>query len=269
MFAEGLSCGHVFTSLECPGNRLDMGGTYVSSMSTELDGYECRGDLDTPFSLSAKDERRQRDRQRMRDSMRCDVAPLTFERYRAGDPCPGCGRPYVDAEPFESKGSMHFSDAERERYDAEQLRFAVLHASCGSHRHGVAGSLTTHCGRCCPIPPLSPSQLERLGALMAPTPQHELMIWRLRLYCGHTVERSAHRSHKTVHSAFGGSVRCAECGCDPATIVDARAVRPAALPLRPEPTPAARKPTRTALERRIAELEAEVARLQANSNLNA
>jgi hypothetical protein len=97
---------------------------------------------------------------------------------------------------------------------------------------------------------------------MSPTPPHELMVWRLRLYCGHTVERSAHRSHLNVHTAFTGSARCTECGCDPATVIDARAIGLAAAPTHPEPVPAVRKPTRAALERRIEELEAEVARLQ-------
>jgi hypothetical protein len=57
--------------------------------------------------------RRQDDRQRLRDSMRCDVAPLTFEQYRAGAPCPGCGLPYVDSVPFDFKGTINLSDAER------------------------------------------------------------------------------------------------------------------------------------------------------------
>jgi hypothetical protein len=110
---------------------------------------------------------------------------------------------------------------------------------------------------------MSPVQRERIPSLMmTPTAPHELMLWRLRLYCGHTVKRTAHRSHRTVHSAFGGAVRCVECGCDPATVVDARAIDLAAEPPHPEPVSAARKPTRFALERRIQELEAEVARLQ-------
>jgi hypothetical protein len=74
--------------------------------------------------------------------MRCDVASLTFEQYRAGAPCPGCGLPYVDTEPFDFKGTMNLSDADRVRYDAEELRFKAVHASCRSHRHGVSGSLT-------------------------------------------------------------------------------------------------------------------------------
>lgn len=168
----------------------------------------------------------------------------------------------MDSEPFDFKGTINLSDAERVRYEAEQDRFKVAHALCRSHRHSVSGSLTTHCGKCCPAPPLSPSEMERIRALLTPTPPYELMVWRLRLYCGHTVERSAHRSHLTVHSAFSGSVRCTECGCDPAAVIDARAIGLIAEPTRPESVPAVRKPTRAALERRIQELEAEVARLQ-------
>lgn len=235
-------------------------------MPADLDVYERLGDLDAPFIVTTKDERRQRDRQRLRDSMHCEVASLTYEQYRAGQPCPGCGRPYVDAEPFESKGTMNFSDAERARYDAEEDLFKKAHPSCGSHRHSVSGSLTTHCGKCCPPPPLSPAQLDQLSTLLrAPTPDHELMMWRLRLYCGHTVERRAHASHKTVHAAFTGSTECAECGCEPAIIIDARAIGLVASPpgMVTSPTAGAvRKPTRAALERRITELETEVARLQ-------
>lgn len=146
----------------------------------------------------------------------------------------------------------------------EESRFKALHASCRSPSHGVSGSLTRHCGKCCPMPPMSPSRLDQVRALLTPTAPHELMVWRLRLYCGRTVERTAHRSHKTVHSAFCGSIRCSECGCDPATVIDARAVGLAAEPLQPEPVPAPRKPTRAALERRIKELETEVARLQSS-----
>jgi hypothetical protein len=252
----------VFTRSEQSSNGGDTPRLYAFPMPIDLDIYERVGDLDRPFAVGTKDTRRQQDRERLRDSMRCDVAPLTFEQYRAGAPCPGCGRPYVDTEPFDFKGTNNLSDAERVRYDAEEARFRAAHASCRSHRHGVSGSLTKHCGKCCPMPPMSPSQVERIRTLMTPTAPHDLMVWRLRLYCGHTVERTAHRSHRTVQSAFSGSVRCTECGGDPATVVDARAVGLVAEPSHPEPVPAVRKPTRAALERRIEELEAEIARLR-------
>lgn len=259
--------GEPFTSPAQRGNHIDIPRAYLSPVTSDLDAYERLGNLDAPFAVGTKDERRQRDRQRLRDSMRCDVARLTYDQYRAGQPCPGCGCPYIDAGPFETKGTMYFSDTERARYDAEEVRFTAVHGSCGSIRHGVSGSLTKHCGKCCPSPPLSPAQLDRLATLMGKqTPAHELMMWRLRLYCGHSIERQAHSSHKTVHSAFTGSIMCAECGCDPATIVDARAIGLVGKPPRPTAPPAARRPTRAALERRIKELEAEVTRQQAHEN---
>ena len=74
-------------------------------------------------------------------------------------------------------------------------------------------------------PPLSEETLRQVAATMSrPTPKHELMEWRLRLFCGHVVKRSAHASHTIVHGAFTGSTRCPECGLDPATIVAAEAI---------------------------------------------
>jgi hypothetical protein len=79
----------MFTSLEWPCNRVDIPGFYVSWVSGDLDAYERLGDRGSPFEVSAKDARRQQERQCLRDSMRCDVAPLTFEQYRArvAEPC--------------------------------------------------------------------------------------------------------------------------------------------------------------------------------------
>ncbi|CAN0262996.1 unnamed protein product, partial [Phaeothamnion confervicola] len=37
-----------------------------------------------------------------------------------------------------------------------------------------------------------------------PTPAHELTVWRLQLYCGCVVERTAHQTHRTIHDAFSG-----------------------------------------------------------------
>lgn len=71
-------------------------------------------------------------------------------------------------------------------------------------------------------PPLSPESIERLRAILSRrTPPEDLMLWRLRLFCGHVVERHAHYTHTTVHAAFMGAVACPECGLDPATIVAA------------------------------------------------
>lgn len=234
---------------------------------SDLTEYERKGDINAPFAINKGQERRQAERESWRAS-RCTVPALTWEAYVAGEPCPGCGRPYRDAEPWESKGTMYFTDDERTRYEAEEARYKAAHGNCHAHRHGVSGSLTMHCGRCCPPPPMSGEQIERISSVFSriqKTPDYELMRWRLRLYCGHVVERRAHHTHKTVHAAFtGGHGACPECGLDPATIIDAEAVGLAGDPPRPaaaaQPKPP--KPTRAQLEARVRELESELESLR-------
>ena len=53
-----------------------------------------------------------------------------------------------------------------------------------------------------------------LAILSVPTPDHELMRWRVRLFCGHVYETTAHASHTNPHQALLPP-RCSECGLDP------------------------------------------------------
>jgi hypothetical protein len=180
----------------------------------DLSEYQQVGDLEAPFELTKKHERSQKQSEQIRESVRCDTPPLSWEEYAAGEPCPGCGLPYRDGSGWESKGTMYFTDEERELYDTEEARYRERHGDCHASRHSVSGSLTTHCMRCCPMPPLSLSQRREIARLLSgpPTPPHELMRWRLRLYCGHVVEKAAHYSHKYLHGAFTGSAtQCSEC----------------------------------------------------------
>lgn len=189
--------------------------------------HEPLGDIEAPFELTKAHHRRQETAARLADSMRCDVPRLTYEQFRSGVPCPGCGRPYVDAEPWESRGTMHMTEDERARYEAEELTYKELHASCHSARHSMSGSLTIHCMKCCPPPPMSPTQVEKVRAIPSrPAPPTELMVWRLRLYCGHVIDRRAHRSHLTADRAFTGGLACTECSLRPATIIDAVPIGP-------------------------------------------
>lgn len=236
----------------------------------DITEYEKRGDLAAPFELTKQAEKAQREAEHIREAVRCDLPPLAWEQYIAGEPCPGCGRPYRDEVPWVPKGTMNSTDEDRARYEAEEARYRLNHPECCSHRHSVEGSLTKHCGRCCPPPPLSPEQRETISkAFSTRTPPQQLMKWRLRLFCGHVVERTAHYKHKTLHNAFMSGDSCPECGLDPAVIVDGEAVglleQPAGAQ-RHEPSTGeatrARKPTKADLEARVRELEGEVARLQ-------
>lgn len=112
-------------------------------------------------------------------------------------------------------------------------------------------------------PPMSDETRARVVSLLSrPTPKHELMRWRLRLFCGHVVTRTAHYTHTTVHGAFTGSTRCTECDVDPATIIAAEAI--GLVEQRPGVKPAARSTDdRSRLERAILRHERELARLRA------
>lgn len=72
-------------------------------------------------------------------------------------------------------------------------------------------------------PPLSSEQAATIRRLLSetPTPPQDLMRWHVRLYCGHVVEMTAHRTHTTISSALVAGSACPTCGLDPATIVAA------------------------------------------------
>lgn len=97
-----------------------------------------------------------------------DDQHLTWEEFRGGKPCRGCGEPLIDTVPWtgSGKGTMHYTDEERAQADAEDARYKARHPDCHSHRHLVHGSLTAHCGRCCPPPPLSPEQIRQIRAIL-------------------------------------------------------------------------------------------------------
>lgn len=92
------------------------------------------------------------------------------------------------------------------------------------------------------------------------TPDHQVMRWSLRLFCGHVVEATAHISYETVQQAFHGSHRCAECGLDPAVIVAAKPVGRVAQPPVPVKT-GPDSPRLSQLQARLKTAEAKVAAL--------
>lgn len=119
----------------------------------------------------------------------------------------------------------------------------------------------------CPAWPGQQRVLEKvtqtIDDITSRTPDHELTRWQLTLYCGHDVQRTAHRSHPTYGAAASGLVRACEiCGTDPAFVVAEKSLGPAA-PAPPPPPPVNRPAARKALERRATKLEAELAAIRA------
>lgn len=113
-------------------------------------------------------------------------------------------------------------------------------------------------------PPMTPGQIDKVRRTLFSyrTPDHELMRWRLRLYCGHIIEATAHHTSQQP----GGPRSCPECGLEPASVVAFESIGLVAEPPGPEqpsPPPTPRSPRRSAEQRRIIELEEEVTRLRA------
>ncbi|MBL1118243.1 hypothetical protein JK364_38595 [Streptomyces sp. 110] len=94
---------------------------------------------------------------------------------------------------------------------------------------------------------------------------HEIMRWRVRLYCGHIIETETHCSYTDPVSAGASSRRCPECREERSTIVAYEPVGLLAEPPEPAPAPPPppKAPTRAELERRVKELEKENERLRA------
>ena len=84
---------------------------------------------------------------------------LSFEEYIAGEPCSVCQRPLLAEDLERSSMPLDAADAER--------NFETEHENCKGMRWGVADSGILHCGRCCPLPPLSPDQKEEIAGILA------------------------------------------------------------------------------------------------------
>ncbi|MGN6330319.1 MAG: hypothetical protein ACTHOD_01550 [Motilibacteraceae bacterium] len=121
---------------------------------------------------------------------------LTRAEMEAGVPCRGCGRPIIDGL-GDWPPLMKLTEQEKREYDAAQADFAARHRDCRGHRWSMSGSRALHCGYCCPPPPLSERQLERLSTLLrASRPDSaELRTWRLTLTCDHVIDVQQHKSH--------------------------------------------------------------------------
>lgn len=121
---------------------------------------------------------------------------LTRDEMEAGVPCRGCGQPIIDGL-GDWPPLMKLTEQEKREYDAAQADFAARHKDCRGHRWSLSGSRALHCGYCCPPPPLSERQLERLSSLLRasrPDPA-ELRTWRLTLTCDHVIDVQQHKSH--------------------------------------------------------------------------
>ena len=209
------------------------------------DEYESIGDPDAPYTVTARETRRQGEAERIRDA----VDRSHFHRYTVGESAGG----YYS----------HSHDGWDEPDHVHPGRQAFPGRADGGYWAESGPSLGSETPA-----PVAANIARVLDQLLrqTPTPPHMLMRWRLRLYCGHVVERHAHAENPTAERAFMGQVSCVECGLDPATIVAARALGVVESPPAP---PSRKKPSVQALRRKLEKAEAEVARLRAEIEQNA
>lgn len=135
---------------------------------------------------------------------------LTRAELEAGVCCRGCGLPIID-ELGDSPPLMLLTDEERTERENVNRAFASRHPDCKSIRWSMSGSRTTHCGECCPPPPLGDQQIEAFARLLRSVLDInpvELDAWRLTLTCAHRVERAVHRTNRSWTSLTS---HCPEC----------------------------------------------------------
>ena len=135
---------------------------------------------------------------------------LARAELEAGVHCRGCGLPIIDGI-GDLPPLLKMTAEERDASEAAEADFKRHHAECHAIRWSVAGSRKTHCGFCCPPPPLGERQLEAIVSILAtaghPDPA-ALDTWRLTLTCDHVNEKTQHSPH-TYWSA--STTHCPTC----------------------------------------------------------
>jgi hypothetical protein len=206
-----------------------------------LEGYEQLGDPDEPYELTKRDERRQQQSESIREAVR------RMHNHRV-----------VGEDGHEHWMSHSHDDDDLGHTHPPELRYP--RRADGGYTQPETGPANRD-----PIR-LSDEAVEHVASIFrrshAQIEKHpeDLVVWRLRLYCGHVIERTSHHTHTRLSSAFtGGSTRCTECGKDPSTILAAKALG------RQEPLAGTPKPRKAAAKRpTVAEQNAQLRRENAD-----
>ncbi|MFE0135788.1 hypothetical protein ACFWY6_30080 [Streptomyces sp. NPDC059037] len=153
------------------------------------------------LDAEAEDRRRREQQERWKREGR----RLSYAEYVAGEPCRDCGEPMPD-DRGDWPPLMKMSDAEKQERDEAERRSRERHADCRDGRWTINGSRVTHCGSCCPPPPMSPKQIEGVARIPASGPSREerkkdLGTWSLALRCEHVVPYIQHREHSYVSTS--------------------------------------------------------------------
>lgn len=162
-------------------------------------------------AAEAAEEEDRRLEERRRQWQR-EGAYLSRAELEAGELCRGCGQPLLDGlggwYPLKLN---QLTPEQRAEYDRADVLFRDRHGDCRSHRWSLSGHRATHCGYCCPPPPLSDRQIEQIAQILssARVRTQDLDAWDLTLTCEHVVRRTQHRDHDRYTPAV---TDCPACG---------------------------------------------------------
>ena len=100
-----------------------------------------------------------------------DDQELTWEEFNGGEPCRACGRGFLGGP--EWKPIMQRTPEEAAAIEGEEMAFRALHPDCPTPTWRYGGTGLTHCGQCCPRPPLSPRQTEEIARILIDSAQRQ------------------------------------------------------------------------------------------------
>ena len=87
-----------------------------------------------------------------------DDQRLTWKEFTSGEPCRGCGRGFVGGP--ERKLTLQRTPEEAAAIALEEAEFRARHPDCATMTWVYGNTGVTHCSECCPMPPMSPHQVE-------------------------------------------------------------------------------------------------------------
>jgi hypothetical protein len=107
---------------------------------------------------------------------------LTYEEMMAGMACRACGEILCDGKGKPVIPINNLIQEEQCEIDDAEAKFGERHPDCREGNWRIQGSQTQHCNVCCPPPPMSATQREKIRSLFSWTVSPRILNrWELTL----------------------------------------------------------------------------------------
>ena len=110
---------------------------------------------------------------------------LTYEEMMAGIACRACGEILWDGKGKPFIPINNRTEEDQREIDEAEAKFGERHLDCREGNWSIQASSMLHCHFCCPPPPMSPIQRDKIRSLFSGTVspltrllQHELILAR-------------------------------------------------------------------------------------------